>query len=58
MDKKEQNSDQLQIRIRPSLLKKFKKTCEKNYKSVSGAIKDLMLRFVKEGENENLQNKK
>jgi hypothetical protein len=48
MNKKEQNTDQLQIRIQPSLFKKFKKTCEKKYKSVSGALKDLIIKFVEE----------
>jgi predicted DNA-binding protein len=50
MNKKEQNTSQLQIRIRPSLLEKFKKVCEKKYKSVAGAIKEMIVKFVEENE--------
>lgn len=50
MDKKEQNTAQLQIRIRPSLYDKLKKTCQKRYISVSGAIKGMILDFIEQNE--------
>ena len=48
--KKEKNTAQLQIRIRPSLLKRFKKVCDKKYKSVAGAVKEVIVKFVEENE--------
>jgi predicted DNA-binding protein len=50
MDKKEQNTGQLQIRIQPSLHKRLKKVCERKYKTISSTIKDLIVEFIKENE--------
>ena len=50
MDKKEQNTAQVQIRIQPSLYERFKKMCEKKYGTISGVIKDLMVKAVEESE--------
>lgn len=46
--KKEKSSAQLHIAIRPSLLKKFELICDKNYKSVSGLVKELMVKYIEE----------
>ena len=51
MNKKEQNTAQLQIRIQPSLFKKFKLVCDKRYKSVSGMLKDLIVKCIDENED-------
>jgi predicted DNA-binding protein len=48
--KKEQNTSQLQIRIQPSLYERLKKVCEHKYKSISGTMKDLIVKFVEENE--------
>ena len=50
MTKKEQNTAQLQIRIQPSLYDRLKKVCDKKYKSISGAMKDLIVKFVEDNE--------
>ena len=50
MAKKEQNTAQLQIRIQPSLYDRLKKVCDCKYKSISGAMKDLIVKFVEENE--------
>jgi hypothetical protein len=51
MDKKELNTSQVQIRIQPSLFKKFKSVCDKKYKSVSGMLKDLIVRCIEENKD-------
>lgn len=48
MDKKELNTAQLQIRIQPSLFEQFKMVCDKKYKSVSGMLKDLIVKCIEE----------
>lgn len=51
MNKKERNTGQLQIRIQPSLFDRFRKICEKKYASISGVIKELIVKYVEENEN-------
>jgi len=48
MDKKEK---EMQIRVQPSLFKRFQNKCSDEYKTVSEVIRELMLKYVK-GENE------
>jgi predicted DNA-binding protein len=50
MDKKEQNTMQMQIRIQPSLYRRLQAISEAKYKSVSGLIKDLIVKFLDENE--------
>ena len=52
MEKKEQNTGQLQIRIQPSLYERFRKICEKKYASISSVVKDLIVKFVEGSEAE------
>ena len=50
MSKKEQNTAQMLIRIQPSLYEKFKLVCDKKYTSVSGMVKEMIVKFVEENE--------
>jgi len=44
--KREQLQRDLTIRIQPSLFKKFQKKCADEYKSISQAMRDLILQYV------------
>jgi len=52
MSKKEKSTEQLMLWVPPSLNKKFKKVCEKKYSSVSGMIKELMVKFIEANKDE------
>ena len=45
---KEKFEKDMFIRVQPSLHEQFSKVCNKNYKTVSEAIRELMLRYIKE----------
>lgn len=49
---KEKASGVLNVRVHPSLLEKFSICCQKNYKTMSDAVRDLMLEYIKKEEDE------
>ena len=51
MEKKEQNTGQLQIRIQPTLYERFKKICERKYASISSVVKELVVKYVEDNED-------
>jgi hypothetical protein len=51
MNKKEKATEQMLVWLQPSLYARFKKICEKKYSSVSGTIKELMIKFVEANED-------
>lgn len=49
---KKHNADQnVVVRTPLPLLAKFKDACNKNYKTVSEAVRDLMQRYIQENED-------
>lgn len=45
---KEKFKRDIYLRVPPSLYQCFKKSCDKNYQTISSAIRELMIRYVKE----------
>jgi metal-responsive CopG/Arc/MetJ family transcriptional regulator len=45
-NKKEKITELLNIRIQPTLMEKFKKKCNKNYKTFSEVIRELIIRYI------------
>jgi hypothetical protein len=48
MDKEKLTKDVV-IMVQPSLFRKFKSKCKKNYKTVSETMRELMVHYTKEG---------
>lgn len=46
MHKKEKLKKDVVLRVQPSLFKRFQKTCEKNYKTVSEVMRELMQYYI------------
>ena len=46
---KEKSDKHLTIRVPESLVVKFQAECNKNYKTMSEAMRDLMQKYIKEG---------
>jgi metal-responsive CopG/Arc/MetJ family transcriptional regulator len=44
------------VRVPKPLVADFKETCEKNYKTMSEAIRDLIQIYIKENKNEEKSN--
>ena len=49
---KEKLTKDLVIMLQPTLHKKFKDACNKNYESLSNVVRDFIRRYVKENEKQ------
>lgn len=52
MQKKEKLEKDLVVRVHPSLFKLFQQKCEKNYKSISEVIRELMRQYTDKTNND------
>ena len=53
---KEKLDKKIVMVVQRTLYEKFKAECQKNYKTMSEVIRDFMLQFIKEHENEQNKN--
>ena len=51
MFEKEKNNRVVQFVVKPSIFTQFKKVCEKNERTISSTLKELMLDKIREEEN-------
>lgn len=49
---KEKVTQELGIRIQPSLFKKFQEKCTKKYKTVSEVLRELIVAYVEKKDNQ------
>ena len=45
---KEKVERDIYLRVQPSLYKEFKESCDKNYQTISAAIRELMKKYIKD----------
>lgn len=50
MAKKEKNTKAIRVVMQPSLYEKLIKVCDRNYTTVSAAIRDMIVKYTKESD--------
>lgn len=56
-NKKEKLTEEIRVMVQPSLYESFKKSCEDEYKTISEVIRDFMVKYSNQ-ENDNGENQR